>query len=152
MSRVWRLQRSVYPVLDGEGARRFDGRWNRPGRAVVYTSENLALCVPELLVQLDTDLVPDDYAAYELDVPESCAMETIDEDVLPPTWRRDATCAACQDLGDTWLEAGRTAILSVPSAVLSSGKNILLNPNHPDMKRIRLVDQEPFAFDPRLIR
>lgn len=141
----------MYPVLDGEGARRFGGRWNRPGRAVVYTSENLALCVLELLVQLDTDLVPDDYAAYELDVPDDGPSESIDESRLPSDWRRSANCPVCQDLGDAWLEAARSPTLAVPSAVIPHGRNVLLNPEHADVERVRLVRQEPFAFDPRLI-
>lgn len=148
--RVWRLQRPVYPVLDGEGARRFGGRWNRPGRAVVYASEHLALCVLELLVHLDTDVIPDDFAAYELDVPDDCTVESIHEDALPASWRRSVTCPACRDLGDAWLEEGRAAFLKVPSAVLAHGTNLLINPDHPDAERIRLVHQEPFGFDPRL--
>jgi RES domain-containing protein len=149
---VWRLQRSVYPALDGEGARRFGGRWNRPGRPVVYTSEHLALCVLELLVHLDTDLVPDDFAAYDLEVPDDCAVETVSEEELPTSWRRSATCSTCRNLGDAWVDRTQAALLEVPSAVLTHGRNLLINPHHPDAKRVRLVHQEPFAFDPRLFK
>lgn len=152
MSRVWRLQRSVYNSLDGEGARRFGGRWNRPGRPIVYTSEHLALCVLELLVHLDTDLVPDDFAAYEFEVPDDFAVETVREEELPPSWRRLATCSICLDLGDAWADRMQAPILEVPSAVLKNGKNILINPDHPDAKRVRHVHQEPFTFDPRLFK
>ena len=46
--KVWRLCKRRHAAFDGEGARLAGGRWNRPGGAVVYTSESLALAALEL--------------------------------------------------------------------------------------------------------
>jgi len=43
---VYRLVVAEYSEdLSGEGAKRDGGRWNPPGVAVIYTSENLPLAV-----------------------------------------------------------------------------------------------------------
>lgn len=148
---LWRLQRSVYSVLDGEGARRYGGRWNSPGRAVVYASESLALCALELLVHLDTDLLPEDLTAFELEASEDIGSESISESQLPASWRESVSCNTCRTLGDAWLETARSAILAVPAAVVFHGTNYLINTLHPDAKRIRVVRKEPFRLDPRLL-
>jgi RES domain-containing protein len=39
---LWRLCRRPYADLSGEGARILGGRWNSPGRPVVYFAEHPA--------------------------------------------------------------------------------------------------------------
>ena len=51
--RVFRVCRSIYARLDGEGARRVGGRWNSIGHPVVYMAESIALAVLENLVHND---------------------------------------------------------------------------------------------------
>ena len=36
--RLWRLTRRPFADLEGRGVARFGGRWNRPGRPMVYTA------------------------------------------------------------------------------------------------------------------
>lgn len=43
-----------------------------------------------------------------------------------------------------------TPVLQVPSALIESESNYLLNPAHPDFQRITLGPERPFTFDPRL--
>ncbi|MBI2497892.1 MAG: RES domain-containing protein, partial [Opitutae bacterium] len=40
--------------------------------------------------------------------------------------------------------------LRVPSVVVPGEFNYLLNPAHPDFKRVKIGKPEPFSFDPRL--
>jgi len=60
---AWRLCRRPHATLDGEGARRFGGRWNSPGRPVVYLADHPALAALEVRDHLDLpfDLLPVDY-------------------------------------------------------------------------------------------
>jgi RES domain-containing protein len=46
---------------------------------------------------------------------------------------------------------GAALALRVPSAVIPAETNVLLNPRHPDMARVRVVSIETFAFDRRLL-
>jgi RES domain-containing protein len=45
----------------------------------------------------------------------------------------------------------RSAVLALPSAISPADTNFLLNPKHPDFKRIRVALPINFDFDPRLI-
>jgi RES domain-containing protein len=42
--------------------------------------------------------------------------------------------------------------LKIPSSVTKGDFNILINPNHPDFKRIAIQSIEPFPFDRRIFR
>ncbi len=54
--------------------------------------------------------------------------------------------------GDEWLRAGRTALLRVPSAIVPATWNVLLNPQHPDNAKVRIVRTHEQPIDRRLIR
>lgn len=150
--RVWRLARAAYAVLDGEGARRYGGRWNEPGTAVVYASAHLSLAALEVLVHLDVDLVPGDLTAYEIEVPEGLDLEEVSTSQLPDGWDRAARSTACRAFGEQWVQERRGAVLLVPSAVVPEERNVLLNPAHPEAAGIRVVRSRPFVFDARLLR
>src|SRR5271166_3781436 len=55
-------------------------------------------------------------------------------------------------VGDDWLASRRSAVLSVPSAIVPESRNLLLNPVHPDAERASIAAVRPFAFDGRLWR
>ena len=58
---------------------------------------------------------------------------------------------ASRRLGDQWLREKSAAVLSVPSVLATAERNYLLNPKHPDFRRLRLGKPERFTFDARLI-
>ncbi|HTW29085.1 MAG TPA: RES domain-containing protein [Acetobacteraceae bacterium] len=138
---AWRLSRRAHADLSGEGARRFGGRWNSPGRAVVYFADHPALTVLEVRVHLDLplDLLPDDYVMLEAALPDA-----------PPPEEITALPADPRAAGDAWLAEGRSAVLRVPSIVVPQAHNLLLNPAHPAAARARIEAITPFAFDRRL--
>ena len=147
---AFRLCRANYPAYDGEGARRAGGRWNSKGTRVLYTSENRALAVLEILVHLSTSL-PDRYVLGAVGIPDYVAVEVLDESQLPANWstldpREQETT---RRMGDEWVAQQRSVILSVPSVVLGE-RNYVLNPVHPDFERITFVEPAPFRFDIRL--
>ena len=138
--RAWRICRDAYADLTGEGARLWGGRWNSPGRPLVYAADSAALAVLEVRVHLDLsfDLLPADYVLLTLDL-GTASIETVPS--LP------ADTAA---FGDAWLAAGRTAVLHVPSVIVPESANILINPRHPDATRVTVAEKRPFGFDERL--
>jgi RES domain-containing protein len=138
--RSWRLCREPYADLSGEGARLYGGRWNTPGRPLVYTASSAALAVLEVRVHLDLppDLLPDDYVLLEIELGD-LPVEVVAEIPNDP-------CA----FGDTWLAEGRTPVLQVPSLIVPESTNLLLNPAHPLAGSAAILRKRPFVFDPRL--
>lgn len=126
------------------------GRWNSPGRPLLYASSHLSLAVLEALVHLDPGELPDDSVAFELRV-RSGMSESIEPERLPEGWRTDPSRASTRAIGDAWLEAARSVVLLVPSAVVPQERNVLLDPEHPAFRKaVRVVGRSPFRFDPRL--
>jgi RES domain-containing protein len=138
---AWRLCRRPHADLTGDGARLFGGRWNRPGRPVVYLAEHPALAALEVRVHLDLpfELLPADYVLLRVAVPDSSTIST----------EAPADSVA---LGDAWLTAAKSAVLRAPSALVPHAWNLLLNPRHPDAGEACVQEIEPFNFDPRLWR
>lgn len=150
--RVWRIIPKLHlsRAFDGEGARRFGGRWNRLGTRVVYTSATLSLAALEFFVNLDRDTEPDQLVALSADIPDDVHIDYMKMSSLPKNWRSYPVPEAVQDLGTAWVASGSTAVLAVPSAVIPDERNYLLNPAHPDFQRFHLNKPEAFHFDPRM--
>jgi RES domain-containing protein len=70
---------------------------------------------------------------------------------LPSDWAKGTGGRRCRAIGDRWLTGRGSVALIVPSALIPREPNVLLNPQHPDIGRIRIIGVEPFAFDERLL-
>ncbi len=116
---------------------------------MVYTSGTLALAMIEKLVHLDPDVMPLGQLAIEIEVPDA-VIEVLSRRRLPRHWRRVPAPPGTQRLGDTWAASRTSAVLAVPSVVVPSELNYLINPLHRDARRVRVVGIRPLTFDPRL--
>lgn len=141
---VYRIAKAAFCDLTGEGARLYGGRWNSPGRPMVYTASAPSLALLELLVHLDLDLalLPDDYRLLAIDIPEGSTMESLSD---MPT-----SLLACAMAGDAFLSRRAALALSVPSVIVPQERNLLINPAHPQAATLRVVANEPFPIDRRL--
>jgi len=148
--RLWRI--SIYLSLAGTGGLMSPGRWHSGNRPIVYLAESPPGALLERLVHLeiDPDDLPQTYRLLEVEVTDGAAFDTVDEDELPADWRFvDVSTWA---IGDRWLEAGRTSLLRVPSAITPRTSNWLLNPKHPDAARAQITEVIEAPFDQRLFR
>ena len=137
--RVWRLCRGPFADLSGEGARLHGGRWNSRGRPAVYAARDAALAVLEVRVHLDLDfdLLPEDYVLIGIDLPEDPAV--------PGGPRRFSRAR-----GDSWLDGCAALALQLPSVIVAESANVIINPRHPAITAAKIVGKRRFAFDPRL--
>ena len=149
--KAFRLCRATHPPYDGEGARRVGGRWNSRGTRVLYMSENRSLAVLEILVHLSASL-PDRYVLGAAEIPDDVAVEILEDSRLTANWSTldPHDQEATKRIGDDWVGQQRSVILSVPSVVIGE-RNYVLNPAHPDFRRVRFIDAIPFRFDARLL-
>lgn len=149
---LWRLIKIKYAAtaFDGEGARIYGARWNSPGTRVAYASSNSALAVLEVLVHLRNASVLPAYSLVAATLPDA-AVETFPVLALPKNWSASPIPPEVQGIGDEWIRSGRSLALTVPSAVVQDGSNVLINPAHPDFAQFSVHSVEPFGFDPRLL-
>ncbi|GAB3552002.1 RES family NAD+ phosphorylase [Spirosoma fluminis] len=145
---VYRITKAVY--ADRLAASGGAARWNSRGQFVIYTAATRALACLENVVHRSGEGLLDTFRVMLIDVPDELGFETIEPDTLPADWVDFRQYDVCQRIGGEWLRTGRTALLRVPSAIISHEWNFLLNPAHPDFGRIRLKGNEPFTFDPRI--
>jgi len=150
--RLWRITRAVHAPLDGEGARRYGGRWTPSGFAAVYASATLSLAALERFVHTDPDLEPDDLVALAIDVPDDVEVQTVEATALPEHWRAYPAPPELARVGEQWMRERTAAVLAVLSAVIPQERNFVLNPSHPACARIRPLAPQPFSFDPRMWR
>jgi RES domain-containing protein len=148
--RLHRLCRRGFRELDGEGALLYGGRWNSPGRPAVYASRALSLAALELLVHIDPARAPTDLIALAIEVPDALVI-SLDVARLPKKWRDFPAAKTCAVLGDEWLEEMASVGLVVPSAIVPGEENVILNPRHPEFRKVKVVGEEGFGFDARLV-
>ena len=105
----------------------------------------------EILVRLQHVGLLSGFSQARVDIPDR-AVETIDRKDLPQDWRTSPRPEAVVAIGERWVREARTAVLAVPSALLPSEKNFVMNPAHRDFGRVRVGPIEPLDLDPRLLR
>jgi len=138
--RVWRISKTRYAgsvdeMLNGEGARQLGGRWNSVGVPAVYCAETSSLAALEILVHLAGEDWPP-YSILDIEIP--------DELIVEPTGSTHDTPAAGNEM------LARSVAIAVPSAVNGLERTVVINPKHPDFRRIRVGKIRPFVLDQRL--
>jgi RES domain-containing protein len=153
LKRVYRVLRKAYAQtpFDGEGAYRYGGRWSSPGTRVAYASEHESLAVLEYFVHLDAGDPPTDLVLASAEISDELNREIIEKKKLSHNWREAPAPPELATFGDDFIRRAECAGLIVPSAVAPSENNWLLNPAHPDFRKIVIRDSEPPIYDSRLI-
>ena len=144
-------ERRKQTAFNGEGARLFGGRWNTPGHSVVYASCSRALAALEVLVHLDAQTVPFTYLLFSVKIPDVSYIENRYMGIKSPSLPLSIQ-PATQQFGDEGLESKKSAVLAVPSSIISAEPIFLFHPQHPDFHRLDIGAPERFTFDPRLLK
>jgi RES domain-containing protein len=147
--RIFRIADRRHPVWSGTGAMLVGGRFNSPGRAVIYGALNFAGAMLEVLVHARIGKVPKHHVWVEARVPEDVSIERVNVEDLPVGW--DAPDAqAARRFGDQWIEEARSVVLVVPSVVARAECNAVVNPAHPDAARLVVSTPQAVVWDERL--
>jgi RES domain-containing protein len=146
---AWRVCKARHTPFDGTGAELLGARWNSPGSPLIYAADSFAGALLEVLAHAARPrTVPGPHHAVRIEIPDDFT-ERVESEALPGWEARESQVALV--FGDHWLSEGRTAALVVPSLPARPvGRNVLINPRHPDVSRI--VISEPFVvpWDERL--
>lgn len=152
--RAWRLDREIYKESwdSGIGAQKLGGRWNPPGRNVVYASADPSTAILEVAVHagFDTlDTVPHVLTCFEV-LDQGLIKVVQPEDVPNPVWLTSAAASPNQQKFADALLAEHPFLL-LPSAVTRHSWNLLISCELAEGK-YRLVSQERFGLDTRLVK
>jgi len=151
--RVYRVERAKYleTTLSGVGASLTRGyRWNSLYTQLVYTAESRALATLEVSVHLDlSEDLPTDRCYVEIEIPADITMLEVSLEDLPPEWDAKPPTLITQTIGDDFVFQNEAAVLKVPSSIVPQEFNYLINPNHPEAKRIKVINISAMNFDPR---
>jgi len=146
----YRIADNRFPIFNGTGAALTGGRWNSPGRRVIYASQTYAGAMLEILVHAGGKRIPRADRAVVITVPANVELEVVEDRDVAGWERQDLT--ASRAYGDRWLTEERTAVLVVPSVVIRAETNILINPDHPKAKLIKASKPALVIWDERLFR
>jgi len=69
---------------------------------------------------------------------------------LPDDWRRVPAPDSTRRFGGDWMKKGVSPVLRVPSVVTLGEFNYVLNPIHPEFRRLTIGPPEAFTFDARI--
>jgi RES domain-containing protein len=136
--------------LTGKGAELNGGRWNPKGVPVVYASGSQALACLEALVHINVPLPLNRYLV-RIDVPsEAWSERTVFDPNTGIDWDAEPAGQVSIDWGAAWLSGGKSLLAAVPSIVVPDEANVLINPKHPDLLRVKATKVRKWLFDPRL--
>ena len=151
--RVYRIEREKYleTTLKGVGAALTEGyRWNSLNTHLVYTAESRALATLEVSIHIDlSEDLPTDRFYVEIDIPEDIEILELKIDELPENWDSKPPILETQYIGDDFVTQNNAAVLKVPSSIVPPEYNYLINPNHPDSKKIKVISTQRLVFDGR---
>ncbi|QLG45413.1 RES family NAD+ phosphorylase [Costertonia aggregata] len=151
--KLYRLSKEKYKDdLSGKGAERYGGRWNTKGMRMVYTSDSRALAKLEVAVHVSLNRLPRNYYMVTINIPDRL-ISTYESSMLKgKNWKNNPPIKFTQSEGDGFLRNKEGLALRVPSAVVQGDYNILINPEHPDIKKTSVLQVEKFDFDIRLFK
>lgn len=154
--RLFRLARRPFVqgpggAFSGEGAYVAGSRWNTPGRRMAFAAQSESLATLEYLVHATSEAHFYETVLVIADL-EDRYITAFDASALPRDWRSFPPAPSTQRIGDAWLASGASAAMQVPSAVVPRERNVLVNPQHRDFAKLKLVGIEEWGLDPRLER
>ncbi len=153
---LWRIATDTreYQAQDmsGKGAELTGGRWNRPGRPVVYAATTVSLACLETVVHLNADGLPLNRILVRIEVPDEVwkSRRKFAASELPVGWNSIPQGKVSLDLGDAWLQSGSSALLAVPSVIVPEEDNVLINPMHAQSVHVKAFKVRPWLYDNRL--
>lgn len=138
--------------LTGQAAKAVGGRWNDVGTPMVYAASSIALAVLETVVHLGAGGMVFNRYLVAIDIPAELYRRREVMKHPPEAWDSVPPSFKSKQLGSAWVRSGRSLLLDVPSVVVPQERNLLVNPLHADIGRLKASNLGRFVYDPRLGR
>jgi len=125
-------------------------RWNPNEVEMIYTASSRSLACLENVVHRDKLGLSLVFNILTIECPDAIEIKTVSLKDLPANWIDFDQMYLTQKIGEKWVKDRESAILRVPSSIVSEEVNYLINPKHPDFGQIKIVKTQPFVFDSRI--
>jgi RES domain-containing protein len=146
---VYRISNTHYSNdISGIGAKKSGARWNSKGTAILYAAEYISLAVLEMLVNTHFKDYSIELDLLFIQLPDEVIISEIKLAKLKPGWKEDYSYT--KFIGDEFSKQKKSLILKVPSSIINEEHNFLVNPLHPDFKKVKIIKTKTFWPDERL--
>ena len=150
--RLFRIAKQQYiEDFSGEGARLYGGRWNKRGTNMVYFSTSLSLSVLEILVHFNQEYAPQDLYYVEVEISDKLINFEANLSSVKEYLRDNPPHFSTKHLGSLWAKKNEDLALSVPSAILPIENNIIVNPLHSSISKVKIINTSKLDLDTRLL-
>ena len=119
---------------------------------MIYRSQQASLAALEVLAHVSSSTLPPDLKMLTLTIADDASMEVIESAQLLDGWRKYPAPIKHAELGTKWVLSQKSLSLKVPSSLIETENNILINPLHPEMDKVKITSISNFNFDDRLIK
>ena len=92
---------------------------------------------------------PDAYTLLNIQIPEN-SVANIELKKLKDGWQNHIEYT--RSIGEEFLKANQTLVLKVPSAIVPQEHNFLINPQHKDFKKLKIISTDLLELDKRLLQ
>ena len=72
---------------------------------------------------------------------------TLKQAQLPGDWRQAPAPSSTKDFGTALLQPTQYLTIQIPSAVVSEEYNYLINPLHPEIRNVRIIEIKDCVYD-----
>ena len=148
---VYRIEKAKYKdIFPSRGSLFVEGRWNRRGMWVVYTSETVALAKLEALANSGSKL-PNNRYLTTIELDDQSPVVDIPTESLPKDWNRVPYPRALAYMIKQVIDEKTYVAALVPSIHSPMERNVLLFPDHPEFSGyVKFAGAAPVGFDSRL--
>jgi len=149
---IYRIAQEKYADdLSGNGAWLYGGRWNSEGFYVIYAASSRSLALLEILAHTPSKMLREnEYSLITLSIQLITPHLKIEHSQLQAGWNAPDIRLFTQKTGDQFLTGQQNLLLSVPSVIVPEENNFLINPNHMDMKKVKISFKRKISFDNRI--
>ncbi len=147
---VYRIANDLYKEdISGNGAAINGSRWNSRNIKILYAGEYISLCMLESLLHLRKVDIPIKQYLLSIQIP-GAEFQEIKLSKLKDKWQQYINYT--QYMGDQFISSNQHLCLKVPSAIVPQEHNFLINPQHKDFKKVKVISSELLELDKRLLQ
>lgn len=134
---------------EGIGAKLFGGRWNEVNYPCLYASATLSLALLEKFVHAQFKEHMRNLAVLEIEILNADDIFHVDETRLQKEWISDVNYT--QWIGKQLLEDSSVVAFSVPSVIVTSERNYVINTQADSFREVKFKKVSDFFTDNRLM-